>query len=180
MIMLMFWALCKGEAAFAQSPPFKIEDIVSKAENIGPVQYEVISTVSMIGKPLVQGFEESLDLTTSLITMRVLQKPPYMKIFSKKDGKEEVSIVHPDAYYVYDAVKDKYYAYDINTGRAVAVLAINQFDVMARGLQEDAMWQELGSEMVDGKPTTIVGYSKMEGETLSLKRYGFGMKGAFL
>lgn len=129
-----------------------VEDILAKAENIGPVQYEIISTVT------------SITGVTITVTMKVWQKIPYMRIDSTTAGTTTKMIVHPDAVYFYDASKDKYLKM---TPEEMATKFIQKsFAELSTEIKESETLKELGTETIDGKLTTIIEYSITVGETI--------------
>ena len=123
-----------------------IQDILTKAENIGPVHYEIIGVTSMKGTGLPQ--------TNISITMEVWQKTPYIKIESTTANTTTKMIVHPDAVYLYDALQGKYVKMPSSYPTSQ-----KSFEELAEELKESTTLQELGTEIIEGKTTTIIEYS---------------------
>ena len=64
-----------------------IQDILAKAENVGPVQYETVNIVSITGMP---------HEVATTATQKIWQKLPYMRIESTISGTTKVAIVPSD------------------------------------------------------------------------------------
>ena len=144
-----------------------IQDILAKAENVGPVNYEVVSINSMTGLPQ--------EMITE-VTMKVWQKIPYMKIESTTVGTTTKMIVHPDATYFYDAAKDKYSKKTAE--EMTAMVSQKPFEEFSRDIRESTTLKELGTEIIDGKLTTIVEYSvDVEGTPVKQKLWIWNEKG---
>lgn len=127
-----------------------IQDILAKGENIGPVQYEMVTITSAT----VLGKSESIIGTTN-----VWLKIPYMKmesIISGVPGKG-VEIMRPDGTYIYDASKDKYLNVTSKTKEtAEKNLSFAEF---IKEIKENKTLKELGTEIINEKLTTIIEYS---------------------
>jgi len=132
-----------------------VEDILAKAENIGPVQYEIVSTISMTGVP---------QEVTTIVTMKVWQKMPYMRMDSTTAGTTTIMIVRPDAVYFYDASKDKYLK--MTPEEMATKFTQKSFTELSKEIKESGTLKELGTEIIDGKLTTIIEYSITVEETI--------------
>ena len=85
-------------------------------------------------------------------------------------------IIHPDAVYLYDASQDKY----VKMTREAMSLQFTQksFEELSKELRKNATLKELGSEVIQGKITTIIEYSiTIEGTPILQKLWIWEEKG---
>lgn len=148
-----------------------IYDILAKAEAIGPVQYEAISSIIT-----ATGLSQEVIAT---MTAKVWQKIPYMRVEeTTKDGTTKTTkmIIHPDAAYLYDAKIDKYVRM---TKEAMATQFIQKsFEELSKELRENMTLKQLGSETLDGKLTIIIKYFvEIEGTPITQKLWIWKEKG---
>jgi len=157
-ILLVFPIICFAQDISTQTDEMlnkeSIEDILAKAENIGPVQYEILGTISTAGLPLD---------TTMTTTSKIWEKMPYMRIETTVKGKTTKMIVHPDAVYFYDAAIDKY-SKMLSEEMAMGFTQ-KSFKELAKEIKNSETLKELGTEMIDGKLTTIIETLFKTGET---------------
>lgn len=145
-------------------------DILAKAETIGPVQYETVGSVTITGLPQ--------DITTEIST-KVWQNLPYMKIDSRTVDITTKMIVHPDAVYFYNKSQDKY---ERMTTEALATsFTQKSFKELSKEIRENTTLRELGTEIFNGKLTTIVEYSiEVSGTPITVKSWIWNEKGISL
>jgi len=133
-----------------------IEDILAKAENIGPVQYESKTT------------DSSSYGDTEITTAKVWQKLPYIKLeISDPTGRfvsdfHPIFILSPEGTYFSGLYGDKHLFIPAGTSTEDVTLE-DFFNVFGKGITViDLKKQTLnivGKEIIDGKQTTVVEYS---------------------
>jgi len=147
-----------------------IYDILTKAETIGPVQYETVGSVTITGSPQ--------DVTTE-ISAKVWQNLPYMRIDSSTVDTTTKMVVHPDAVYFYNTSQNKY---ERMTTEALATqFTQKSFKELSKEVRENTTLRELETEMFDGKLTTIIEYSiEVSGTPFTVKSWIWNEKGVSL
>jgi outer membrane lipoprotein-sorting protein len=129
-----------------------IQDILSKAKDIGSVKYEIVITNSMAGL----GQE-----TPRTMTMNVWQKYPNMRFESTTAATPTKMIVRSDAVYFYDGSRDKYIK--MSAGQMVTGAKQKTLEELTEEIKESKTLKVLGTETIDGKLTTIAEVSFTSG-----------------
>lgn len=89
-----------------------------------------------------------------IITTKVWQKMPYMRMESTTVGATTKIIQHPEAVYLYNSLKDKYI---ITTGEDMATTFTQKsLEELAKEIKESASLEVLESETINGKICTWI------------------------
>jgi outer membrane lipoprotein-sorting protein len=121
--------------------------VLSKAESIVAVQYEILSTMK-VPNLTPEGMAPS--------RAKVWQKLPYMRVESISDGPGVRMIVRPEATYFYNAAKGGYVkAPEGSTAPGSTPKSFRQLSEELMSLEDLRI---RGTETVDGEETTVVEY----------------------
>lgn len=120
-----------------------IKDIIAKAKELGSVQYEVV----IVYPPIMSPFNK--------VTTKAWQKSPYFKLVLLLEGntkRTDEIIAHPETLYVYFHSEGKYRKNPV-TKEVWSLTPIGEF---LYSFKKSMTIEELGTEVVDGKLTTII------------------------
>jgi len=137
-----------------------IQDILSKAKHFGPAKYTMIETHTTLDK--------SGEAKPPVSTRRkVWYKAPFMKSEYSEPGMKSETIRHPDASYL-RLSGERYPKGEYE--RLPIFDAIKTFEELAKELIENSTLQILGSEVIDGKITTIIDIYPFERKSPGIKQ----------
>jgi outer membrane lipoprotein-sorting protein len=148
-ILTAAWMAAAPLAASSAALPTRddLRAVLAKAESIGPVQYDIISTMD-----LPNAGTEKMPPNKA----KVWQKLPFMRVESASDGPGVRMIVRPEATYFYNVAKKGY------VKAPEGSMAPGSSPKSFRQLSEEMMAIEglriEGVETVDGEETTVVAY----------------------
>lgn len=128
--------------------PESLETILSKADSIGSMYYEIYATITMP------------QYGTQTMTMKVWQEKPYLKeeITSQTAGITTTLsvIVRPEGTYVYSLAEGKYV---LTTEVPSYVTSLQYLDPkMIKDLLNNQSITDFETEIIDGKLTTVIEY----------------------
>lgn len=146
------------EEAPEETTKESIQDILAKAETLGPMKYEVVANVSMTGLP--PGFEMP---PMPPVTMVAWQKRPYMRFDTISTNETTRMIIHPDAIYYYVESQDKYDR--ISVEELANMTMQKSLEEVSKEIREKMTLKVLGTVIIDGKLATVVEYSIPSGRT---------------
>lgn len=123
-----------------------INDILTKAEHLGPAQYTQIYTYSVINK--------FRSVKPTISTIKIWYKEPFIKMeYTAQLGVRSEIIKHPNAAYLRLSKegdsKGEYY-------KIANAPDPKTFEEIAKEIKDSSTLQILGSEVLDGKTTTLV------------------------
>jgi outer membrane lipoprotein-sorting protein len=146
-VLLSLLLIAAGPAGGTEKTKEDLRAVLSKAESIKTVQYDIISTMNVP------------NLTPEAMPpnrAKVWQKLPYLRVESLSKGPSVRMIVRPEATYFYNAAKGGY------VKAPAGSTAPGSTPKSFRQLSEELMALEdlrvQGTETVDGEETTVVEY----------------------
>lgn len=149
--------------------PESLQCILSKADSIGSMYYEIYGTITMS------------QYGSQTMTMRIWQEKPYLKedITSQAMGfTNTISvIIRPDGAYVYDTAQGKYV---LTTEIPSYATSLQYLDPkMIKDLLNNQSITDFETEIIDGKKTSVIEYDMpIIGETqMTMKIWIWNDKG---
>ena len=142
---------------FGNQPKTTIQDILAKAQDTGPVQYDVITTSIIYGN-------------ASNLTKHIWESPPYMKINISADQGYSIFILRPDGVYHNTPGTNEFSRSNITFPEPSLIDQSTQLLNMS--------YHIVGNETFEGHATTILQYSESNaGNSITTKEWIWNDKG---
>jgi outer membrane lipoprotein-sorting protein len=157
--MLLCFLLISGCTQNTPSPvKVTIQDILTRAKNIGPVKYDVVTSFTVNGSGMPNR------------TSTIWEEPPYMKVELLLGNTSAVYITRPDGTYVRNPGE---HTFNKTTSHSSDQPLENQ-----SALLSNISFQVVGNETINGNVTTILQYTTNEsGSPTTMKVWIWDDKG---